>query len=396
MKMKHVLIVFKKELADMFRDKKTIISSILIPIIIFPILYGFMGITQKKAITDVTQNGIEIAVRSESQNPGIIQYLEKFKELKFVDVDDPDKAIEKGTIKAVIYIGRDFEDSIKSNKPVPITIQYDDTNQSSMMAVGIIRDYIGQYSSSVVAERLQELKIDPMIVKPIDIIEKKMTPGDENSGVGMMIFSMLLPLMLAIYSATSVLPAATDNGAGEKERGTLEPLLTTQANRLSLLTGKYFAITVAGIIGTMASMLGLFIAQQMSPEMLGKGMALSPSAIAIVALAAVCLTLIFAALELAVSIFARSFKEAQTYLSPITVLVMIPAFAVYMIDPKTIPITYFNIPIVNIICVIKELIVGVYNPLHIALGFGWGIIYIIAALLFARYMFTRESVIFRV
>jgi sodium transport system permease protein len=150
------------------------------------------------------------------------------------------------------------------------------------------------------------------------------------------------------------------------------------------------------MVGTAASMVGLFIAQSFNPEMLGKGKALPPSAILIVALAAISLTLIFGALELAISVYARSFKEAQTYLSPITILAMLPAFAVYMMDPKNISIVYFNIPIVNIICIIKEMIVGVYNPVHIALSFGWGLVYIIAAALFARHMFRKESVVFRV
>ncbi|HBM80322.1 MAG TPA: ABC transporter permease, partial [Clostridiaceae bacterium] len=73
-----------------------------------------------------------------------------------------------------------------------------------------------------------------------------------------------------------------------------------------------------------------------------------------------------------------------------------PAFAVYMIDPKNIPIGYFNIPIVNIVCIMKELIVSIVNPLHIIIAFAWAIIYIIIAIMFARYMFTRESVVFRV
>lgn len=396
MNFKHVFIVFKKELVDMFRDRKTIISSILIPILLFPIMYGFMGFSQKKITTDVEKKGVDVAIKTESGEASIVKYLKDNKEINIVDVDDPDAAVKKGTVKAVIYVGKGFDEAINSNQSAPVTIQYDDSNQSSMMAAEKIRGMINQYSSSIIAQRLQSKGIDPAILNPINITDKTATPENEGSGVGMMIFSMLLPLMLAIYSATSVLPAATDNGAGEKERGTLEPLLTTQANRMSLLAGKYFAITVAGIIGTMASMLGLFIAQKFNPEILGKGQTLPMPVIAIVALAAVCLTLIFAALELAVSVYARSFKEAQTYLSPISIIVMIPAFAVYMIDPKSISLIYFNIPIVNLICIIKELIVGVYNPLHMLMGFGWGIVYIAAATMFARYMFTRESVVFRV
>lgn len=395
MRYRHVYIVFKKELVDMFRDRKTIISSILIPLLLFPLMYGFMGFSQNKVTRDVEEKGISISIKSESKDVSIIKYLEDIKELKIVEVDDPEKSIEKGTVKAVVYIGKGFDEAINAEIAAPVIIQYDDTNQPSIIAASMIKEKIGRYSSLVVAQRLKAKGIDPSIVSPVSIQERKTTP-DNGGGVGVMIFSMLLPLMLAIYSATSVLPAATDNGAGEKERGTLEPLLTTQASRLSLLMGKYFAITVAGVIGTAASMAGLFIAQRFNPEILGRGRMLPVSAILIIALASVSLSLIFAALELAVSVYARSFKEAQTYLSPITILVMIPGFAVYMIDPKNISIAYFNIPLVNIICIIKELIIGVYNPLHLALTFAWALVYITAAISFARYMFSRESVIFRV
>lgn len=397
MNFRHIWIVFKKELTDMFRDKKTIISSVLIPILLFPIMYGFMGFSQKKVIGDVEEKGVEIALKAEDKDSSIVKYLTGMKKLKIIDVDDTDKALNKGTVKAVILIGSGFDSAINSGQTAPITIQYDDSNQSSLMALEMIKNMVSQYSSSIVTQRLKDKGINPDIINPVNIVEKKAAPeGDEGGGVGLMIFSMLLPLMLAVYSTTSVLPAATDNGAGEKERGTLEPLLTTQANRLSLLMGKYFAITVAGIIGTLASMIGLFISQKISPELLGTGKVFSISMIVIIALAAVCLTLMFAALELAVSIYARSFKEAQTYLSPVTIVAMVPAFAVYMLDPKNISHVYFNIPVVNIICVIKELIVGVLNPLHILLGFGWGIIYIVLSISFARYMFNKESVVFRI
>jgi sodium transport system permease protein len=396
MNLKHISIVFKKELMDMFRDKKTIISSVLIPIILFPIMYGFMGFSQRKMATDVEKNGIKIAIISEEKDASIVKFLEGVDKLKKVDVENADEAVKKGTVSAVIIVDKGFDQAISEGTPAPVTIQYDDTNQTSLMSAEMIKGIISQYTSSVVSQRLQAKGIDPQIINPVAIKDKTTTPEEEGSGIGMLIFSMLLPMFLSIYAATSVLPAATDNGAGEKERGTLEPLLTTQANRMSLLAGKYFAITIAGIVGTAASMVGLFIAQSFNPELLGKGKALPPSSILIVALAAVCLTLIFAALELAISVYARSFKEAQTYLSPLTIVAMLPAFAVYMMDPKNISMVYFNIPIVNIICIIKEMIVGVYNPVHIALAFGWGLVYIIAAALFARHMFRKESVVFRV
>jgi len=98
--MKHVLIVFKKELIDMFRDKKTIISSILIPILIFPIMYGFMGFSQKRITKDVEEKGIAVAIESENKDASIVKFLESKEDLKITDVTDPDEAVKKGTVQA--------------------------------------------------------------------------------------------------------------------------------------------------------------------------------------------------------------------------------------------------------------------------------------------------------
>jgi sodium transport system permease protein len=106
-------------------------------------------------------------------------------------------------------------------------------------------------------------------------------------------------------------------------------------------------------------------------------------------------TMIFGAIELSISIYARSFKEAQTYLSPLTIVGMIAAFGTYMMDVKNAPLVYFNIPIANMSLIMKEFIIGIFNPLHIAVTFGWMIIYLVVVMLFARYMFTKEDVIFR-
>jgi sodium transport system permease protein len=386
MNFNHISIILKKELVDMFRDKKTIISSILIPIIIFPLIYGFMGLSQKNISKGIEEHGVDIALVSESKDSSIVDFFKNDSEFNIIETKNPQKSLEEGDIKALINISENFDDNISKDKVASITVNYDDSNQTSIMAMSIIRETISKYSASIVSNKLKDRGIDPSILNPINIKEEGIA---QEGGTGAMIFSMLFPLMLS-------LPSATDNGAGEKERGTLEPLLTTQVNRTSLFIGKYLAITISGIIGTFSSILGLFIAQRFNTELLGEGVNFTFLSIIMISLSAICLTLIFSALELAISIYARSFKEAQTYLSPLSIVVMIPAFATYMIDPKSISTTYFNIPIVSQISIMKELIVGIYNPVHIALSFSWAIIYIILATIFARKMFENESVIFRV
>jgi len=91
----------------------------------------------------------------------------------------------------------------------------------------------------------------------------------------------------------------------------------------------------------------------------------------------------------------RSFKEAQTYLTPLTVIAFIPVYATYMLDGKNIDSYYFNIPLANVVCLMKEFLSGIFNIQHMMITFGWIFVYIIASVLLARYMFSREQVVFR-
>ena len=284
----------------------------------------------------------------------------------------------------------------KNEKQSELTIIYDNSSQSSSTAFSFINSYIDVYSKEIVKVRLQQRNIDESILTPI--VVKEQTSVDTGKGEGILMLSSMLPMFLIIYSVTGPLAAATDLGAGEKERGTLEPLLSTQAGRLSLLWGKFLAITVMGIITSAAFIVGVLIAMNKSKNMFGgdiSGINLSLGSLVIIGLICILITMVFGAIELAISIYSRSFKEAQTYLSPITIIAFIPAYATFMLDPKNIDLIYFNIPVVNAIVLIKEAIAGVFDPIHIALTFGWLLFYIIISILFARYMFNREDVIFR-
>lgn len=393
MKSSGMLTVFKKELKDLFRDRKTVITSIIIPILIFPIMFGLMGRGMEKSTKKVLEN-LKVAVVDNSGST-LSSFLKSQKNISLIDSKDIKNDVKEGNIYIGIIIPDNFEQTIKEEKPVELKIIYDDTSQSSNMAKDTISSLIDAYSKEIVKSRLTEKGIDVSILNPFNIKEE--VAAKEKGGFGKFMLSLMLPMMLMIYAMTGPMAAATDLGAGEKERGTLEPLLTTQTGRMSLLFGKLLAITVMGLIGTISSLLGVFLGFKAGGNMFGGEMAfaLSPKALVLMGICALLLTMTFGALELSISIFARSFKEAQTYLSPLTIIGIAAAYGTYMMEAKNVSIAIFNIPLVNVVMVIKELINGIYNPLHMGLTLGWLIIYIGASILFARYMFSREDVIFR-
>lgn len=391
-------IVFKKELRDLFRDRKTILVSILIPLVIFPFMFFAIGKAASSNTKSVEEN-FHISIKG-GENSQFVNFIKQEPKIKLKESENLEEDVKDGKLLLALEVPNNIDSLIKDEKQAGVNIIYDNTSQQSMMAQSIIENYIQDYSKQVVAVRLQERNMNTEILTPVKIDYR--TTSKEEEGLGKMMLSMMLPLFLVIYSITGPMGAAIDLGAGEKERGTLEPLLTTQVGRMSLLWGKFGAISIVGLLSTLSSLIGIGMAFYQS----GKSamdisisanslLSMGISGIALIFIMVILLNLVFGSLELAISIYARSFKEAQTYLTPLNIVAIIPIYATYMLDARNIDTYYFHIPIANVVCVMKEILAGVFNTGHILITFAWIMIYIIAAILFARYMFSREDVIFR-
>ncbi len=391
MNFKYALIVLKKELKDTFRDKKTIFSSIIIPILIFPIMAFALGFATNDIMND-DKKPIDIALINNGEIK-LKSFFEESGQVNILDTEDPDKALEELTIKAIVKIEKGFDAKIENGTMGNVEVIYDQSSQKSDMATSRLNSLIEAYSQTITNERLNALGIDLESLRAVSI---KSTSVSKDGGIGLMIFSMIFPMLITMYSAISGLATATDLGAGEKERQTLEPLLTTKASRLSILSGKFFAVFISGVIGTVASLIGFFIASKMNPNFLGTGVTLPLTHILVIGLFCAGLNLIFSGLELTISFYARNFKEAQTYLAPLSVILLIPAYMTMYLDGKAVPEVYFHIPIINTIAIIKEALVQIIDPVHILIVLGWTLAYIVGSLLLTVNMFKKESVIFRV
>ena len=205
---------------------------------------------------------------------------------------------------------------------------------------------------------------------------------------------MLLPMMIIFYCCIGSASTASDLSAGEKERGSLEALLSTGTSRTSIILGKLFATTIMGLISGLCTVLGLSAYLVISS---GSQMALI-SFSGVLALLAVTLftSMFFASLNLAIGIYSKSSKEAQTYLMPVSILSLIPTYFTYSMDLNSINMQYLCIPIVNVVCIIKEILAGVMNIAHLGIVALWLFVYTLIAFSFANYMFKKESVIFRI
>lgn len=384
-------IVLRKELIDIMRDKKTLITSFLIPILIFPIMALAMGASVGEIVKDA-EKPVPVVIKGDIDSD-FGSYLQTSEGLDIRDLKNPLESLDELEIYAIIDIKPEFLEALSSGKTAKLEVLYDESSQKSSMGMSKITDIVSEFAETKRNERLKELGIDPEILEVINV-DSVSVASDENSGITMMLVTMLVPMLLAIWAATGCIAPATDIGAGEKERQTLEPLLTTNVSRTSLLLGKYIAVVISGILATFASLIGFGLAAMINPSMFAT-ISLSLGALLTIGFAAVGLTMAFAALELAISFYARNFKEAQTYLTPITFVVLIPAYFTMYLDGKLIPSIYFHIPIINTISIIKEVLVGIFDPMHLSIVFVWTGIYVALAIGFVLSLFKKETVIFR-
>lgn len=167
------------------------------------------------------------------------------------------------------------------------------------------------------------------ILRPVEIVP--VNAADEKRSGNFMIM-MLLPMMASILIAVGGIPAATDLVAGEKERGTFEPLLTTQAGRMSILLGKYFTVTMFSFVSVIAQLIGVFIGSRISPSfftMADAGGDVSFSmplgALLLSILTFIALGMVFSAIQLAVSTYARSLKRRRPTFPSLSLLPWYPA-----------------------------------------------------------------------
>lgn len=396
----HVLIVLKKELKDAFRDRRALFTNFIFPILTTPIIL-LVIIYASKSAYEVKPQKTKICIEGAQYAKELVDII-RSSQFDIVNSKNPKKDLQDGKIKAVVEIPANFSEALSQEKQARIKILVDESDSKSLSVSSILNETISQYAKNITRQRLASKNIDPSLIEPIIIAKENVAPPRKMAAF---LLAVLIPMFIVLNSALGGVNAAVDITAGEKERGTLEPLLTTAASRISIVTGKYISVSIMAIISGITSLVSLILTFWILPLVVGKnssqtlgdisGLAL-PVSIYLAMFVVVLLTaIIFSAIEVAIASYARSFKEAQTYLTPITFLVLIPAYFTMFKTPNDFTESYFVIPLINSLAIFKELIYGVLNAQHILSFVLSSVIYLIISIMFASKMFENEKVLFR-
>ena len=299
-----------------------------------------------------------------------------------------------------IIIPADFSVKRQAVEQVQWQIIYNQSSQFDFM-YRYFTDMLATYNEQLQRETLNQLNVDPQklaaIIKPVDV--KKVDTADKRENIGEKFGAVIAYILVPLCLLGASYPAI-DMGAGEKERGTLETLLICPISRISIVLGKFLTVLTTGLVGAMitvgsfgiwGAIIGSFAGMAVVQEAM--------SAIAITELILIFslllpISAVFAALLLAISIYARTFKEAQNYISPLSVLIFVPLVAAMMpgveLNAKT-----ALVPVMNVALAIKELIKGTADYMMLALIFGSTLLLAAAAIGFCVHWFQQEKVLFR-
>lgn len=391
--MSNLIVILKKELKDIFRDKKTIIFTLLLPIVIYPALFALMDFSIKDSAKKI-EEGIKIGLVDKG-NSEIAMKIKNDKRFIVSKSDNIDEELKKGNITAIIEIPDDFNSKVKEEKSSGIKIIYDEASNMSLISVERIKGYLEEYSKKIVDSRIEKRGLDKELINPFKIeAVTNNKDNKESNPIGTALANML-PTFILLFMFMPTMGVSADLGAGEKERGTLEPLLSTAVKRSSILWGKVSAIVVVAFIALMVTVSAMLVSLNVLFDNASKSLSLNPISVLLILVFCILFLIALASVEMAVSIFSRSMKEANSYLTGLMVVSMIFIYIPMMMDSKSIKSAYFNVPITNIVCIIKEFTVGIYNVGHILVVLAWVVLYIAIAISFARYMFKREEVVFR-
>lgn len=282
-----------------------------------------------------------------------------------------------------------------ASQTVLITLIHDSTMRLSKEAGERVAHVIEQAGRSVVKLRLAARQLDPAFVQPLDM--QSQNDLATESQIAMSIIGGILPYFVIAFAFLGGMYPAIDLGAGEKERNTLETLILAPVSRLEIALGKFFVILTTALIAAFAGLLSIAASVRYldAPELLKDiQLELSPVTALLVALLAIPPAAAFAGLFLAISIYARSFKEAQNYIAPLQFVLILPAMAP-MLPGMEINTTLAMIPLVNVSILSKELLRGAVHWGHYVTTFLSCFVFAGACIVYAVRQFSREHVLFR-
>lgn len=402
MSLRNVGIVYRKELTDSLRDRRTVISMVVVPLLVMPLLSVGVLVVFAKLVSEAQKEVPRVMILGGQDSPHVRAELSQLPDVQIVPTEpDFEAEISNKQIRAAVEIPEGFAAKLAAGDPSTVKIYMYENDLKSGFGADRLQRFFRELRDRTVREHLEARNLPQSLVRPFDIEEKNVAPPEKVGGA---MLGGFIPYFIIFLCMTGAMYPAMDLTAGEKERGTIETILCSPVSRTHLVLGKFLMVLTASLATaalSIVSMAGSFgvgkkLLLGVAPPAADSALQISVTGKAIVSIFFIVLPLavFFSAALLAMSLFAKSFKEAQSYISPLMVVIVLPALAALLpgVELST-PLAL--VPVLNTSLVSKEIITGTYHWGYIGVIFLSSCVYAAVAIALAVKLFQREDVLFR-
>ncbi len=397
MRIKIVKQIFKKEMIDILRDKKTIFMMIILPLLLYPILMVGASSIMSMSMNKMEQTTVSIAFNN-NPSDNLINILNKTNKdneakVNIIKVDDYKESLNDETLDAYIEINENND--IQSYK-----IYTNSSKNNSYMAEKRIKEALDEHKEEIIEMNLAKEGLDAQkILEPITYETLDIAKNEEIAGN---ILGQILPFILIIGVLLGAIYPAIDVMAGEKERGTLETLFTLPISNLELVMGKYMAVSFCAVVTAFLNIISILIsigfitltagiANEMGMPKFDFTQMIFPGIITMICIG--LFAMVVSAISMCVCSLAKSFKDAQNYITPVILIIMIPSY-VSMIPNIELDGFTSTIPVVNISLLIKSVLSFKFDLNLIAVVLISNFAFMILSVFLLSKMFNSEEILF--
>lgn len=388
--MRNIKTIFLKELKDTLRDKRTLITMVVIPLLVFPLIFYIFTSVSKSFAEDAMKKPLKIGYVEQNLNDEMREQVSNapLGTIEMIAIEDSSKFMESIRAEEIDIALYQLED--KNEVTTEINVYINKAEIEMKERIDMLFEYIQKLEQE---KRLQELSLTSNDIEPVKFDYVDIASDEEKLGK---IAGGILPYMFIIFCFIGCMYPAIDLFTGEKERGTIETILSTPVKRTELLFGKMGVVVLSGILAATLAVVGLFGAVNFID--LGEANAIkdivfnimTPQFIGTLYLLLIPLTVFFAGVMIPLSIYAKSFKEAQSIITPLNIVVILPAMIGFM------PGIEYNlgmalIPILNIVLATKEIIAGTIEPVLLIVTFVELIAIAVIAVWISKFQYSKES-----
>lgn len=399
-----------KEVRSTLRDTRAVLANLLIPLIVLPLVMlglplvlGGLFAREAVSLTEVSVQGLE-------QLPNSLREQLEAEALALTSHDDPIQAVDDDLVPLALTVPADFAAQLANNQ-AELGLHYKMGNLRSGLAASKVQRAVTSFRDRRTRATLDAAGVDTAVLTAITLNEQDISSeAEQRSGS----IAWLIPFLMVIWTLSGGQMTAIDATAGEKERGSLETVLVTPVRRRDLVTAKFVATTLFGVSSALMAIVGYVVSSRVllgglvagflgdggrdmedMMSVLGGQLSLTPRTFLLLVISSLVVAMMVAALLICVAMLARSYKEAQSYIAPLGIVMILPVVGLQVADFLSLGLGFYAVPLLNAMLFMTDVIRADADLTKALVTWGSSLLYCAILLAIANYNFNREDVLFR-